>query len=303
MHAGRLRTYFDSPKLAVDCGVGRNTAIVEDTVSNQMIIIASGMFPFSTMHDPQITELIDYVFPAQAANAKNLNIILSNLSQIQARLNANPVDEVKRWAQSVLEIIVAVPAVLEGTGIDIGEQSDFMQKLRDMVANGKKKGLAAYLTLIKAKLLGHYNDYVDCLTGYFQVLHDNALLDGASVEFAKTAIIRLNEVKEIIHSINAAQFSRAVSELQSVAKFQENAHKLVHSEDILLYCVVMGRIGLRGDGIRFFTKYDMCEMCEDIVWRYAHKGNVQFIVLSREEYIDSIDRNADKESILLKKRI
>lgn len=144
---------------------------------------------------------------------------------------------------------------------------------------------------------------MDCLTGYFHALCKNKLLVGASVEFAQNAIIKLNEVKRVIKSIDAAHFSRAVYELQSVVKFRENAHKLVHSEDILLYCVVMGHIGLRDDGIRFFTKYDMCEMCEDIVWIYAHRRDVPFIVLSREAYIDSIDRNIDEEGILLKKRI
>lgn len=146
--AARLAAYVDSPSLAVDGGAGRNTAVVEDVVSHQMIIISSGMFPFSTIPDPQFTELIDYIFPAQAAKAKNLNIILSNLSQIQARPNANPVDEVKGWAQSVLIIIEAMPAVLEGTGIDVGEDI-FIGKLHDMVVDGRKKGLAAYLKKIK----------------------------------------------------------------------------------------------------------------------------------------------------------
>ncbi|MDR1391077.1 MAG: hypothetical protein LBI95_01770 [Holosporales bacterium] len=312
MHVGRwvdlddvdhalVAAYSQAPELSVDAGVGKTTVVVNDAISHHMVVIASGMFPFSTMPNSQIRELIDYI-DENALVAKELNVILSFLSQIQARPNSNPSEEVKRLSSSVLmKIMHDIPTVLEGTGIDTGAESDFMKKLNTMAGDGKKRGLAMYLPLVKTKLLEYYKGYILHLKEYFEALQHHHIVNDGSVAFAQTAIGKLTEVAEIMNHTEPVHFSDAVAAFQSVARFQDNAHKLVHSEDILLYCVTSEVIGLSDVGVRFFTKYDMCEICEDIVWNYAHRGDSPFVVLSREPYPpNSRERNNTGEAIMLK---
>ena len=300
-----LIRYREAPELNIDVGKDKNALVVNDDISHGMVVMASGMFPFSSVPDRRIMELIDYVLPMGAIKAKNLNIILSNLSQIQACLSTASTDKVKRWAQSVLDIVAAVPDVLEGTNIDFDAESDLPKKLNSMVVDGKKKGLASYLRKIKTRLLGYYIEYVDCLKDYFSALIDFGLIEDANVDLARTAILKLDESRQIIASKDEIHFSDAVSAFQSVERFQDNAHKLVHSEGILLYCIVKGNIRLQNSGIRFFSKYDMCELCENVVWKYAHREESPtcFVVLSREIFQNSQGRDDPTETILLKKRI
>ncbi len=299
-----LAKYLDSPKIRVNAGDGKNTVIVEDSVSQEMVVIASGMFPFSTVPNLEIKELIDYIYPDHSLNAKNLNVVLSNLSRIQAHKGTGSSDSVKRWAQSVLDVVSEVPSVLDGTGINFYQSNGLQEKLNLMVGDGKKKGLSVYLKAIKGRLLTYHVEYIDRLKGYFNSLEEHSLVERETAELSQIARTNLDKVKVIMGNTPVARFSEAVAAFQSVARFKENAHRLVHSENILLYCVTLNKITFRDEGIRFFTKYDMCESCEDIVWRYAHRcGEAPFVVLSEKEYLDSRNINDEAEYILLKKKV
>lgn len=299
-----LEKYKDSSELRSNIGHEDNIIAVDDKKSNKMILIVSGMFPFSTMPDSQVKELIDYTLFAKGMIVKKLNFVSSKLSQIQlSRKGRNKdtalsVENRKNLANSILEILS--PDVLEGTKVDYAE---FTSTLNSIVEK-RNKGVSTYLNNIKSKLYIYYVDYIESLISYFNKWKQYTFADDSIRTLANTASEKLTEIKDTESSLTdvSSQFLHIVTELGSASKFQGNAYKLVHTEDILLYCVEEGKIVIYDEGIRFFTKYDMCETCEHIVWIYSHKdgSTTPFIVLSKDPYHDSRSRNNTEENILLK---
>ena len=110
-------------------------------------------------------------------------------------------------------------------------------------------------------------------------------------------------ISDIIEREQYQQFPTVITKLQSPKNFKETAHRLVHTENILLYAVNEKTISLPSEGIRFFTLNDMCENCENIVYLFANNAEFNqnpFYVLSSIEYEKSRDRNLSMKQHLLK---
>lgn len=270
------------------------------TNDKDVVFIESGMFPFSSVPNQQYNELIDYLMPRESAKkAKNLNVILSKLCQIKFSPNKEITSSVLEYAQAILNIIKSNENVLDGTGLN----DSLNKKLTDMVNNRSMKSFGEELKLIKSQLLIYYRDYSAHLIEYFHVLQGINANDKQQEESIEAkAILNMTYVSQCLAIAKADGFSDAVAAFQSAERFKNNAHLLVHSENILLYLLSKKSISICNDGIRFFTYYDMCENCEHLVWKYAHgivkQGN--FIVLSKKEFLESRQRNDAQEEILLK---
>ena len=280
----------------------KNVALILKDNGTTDRLIVSGMFPFSFIYSEQGVCLIDLVLPNDSNKAKGLNCILSSLSRAKIAYRRKGSEDVKKRIKEAQEIIEKVNGVLDGTKL----YSDFNKKLSQIAQTGQVVSLKSEIAQIQEQLLIYYKSYRNALVEYFETLKIIAQqLEGKNSFWFSVAIDdsiqELNGIKETLDNASTHNFTDAIAQFQSQKKFQNNAHKIVHSENILLYLLEKKRLVIAEEGIRFFTNLDMCDACEDLIYKYAHfVEKAQFIVLSKKEFKKSRNRDNNDENILLK---
>ena len=275
--------------------------VQKDSDSSSFFTIISGMFPFSKSPNPLVKELIDFLCPETSMSTKRLNKILSDLAALKVAIVDGRADDIKSLSGSILRTLAADSSLLTETTIRI----DLEGNLKLATEKGKGFGVKSYTNAIEKCLLRCYLKYVEALEEYFKAAQFASAEDK---RLASSSRMSISEVRKkidnaIVCQSNCCSFTDIVASLQSAQTFTKTAHKLVHTENILLYADDKKMLKIPNDGIRFFTLNDMCENCENIVWSLANDvkfNKNQFLVLSNIEYKGSRNRNNTEECFLFK---
>ena len=270
--------------------------------------IMSGMFPFSSKKDQRICELIDYIMPESAEIVKKINYLYSMLAKVLSGI------DVVNSALSVLSILK------EQSNTD--DLEEIVKKdLEEIVTHGykflkksKQNTFNNYFSVIGSKLLEYYKAYSSALVEYFEELKNitEKLSASEAMIAAEAAVNQMKDLQgELIdlsgQVITAKILKAAEQQFRNQKIFKENAYKLVHTENILLYLLTKKQIEIADDGVRFYTRFDMCKRCEDLVWRYANTlSKNEFIVLSSIEFKDEKNQqveNSEEGEVLKKYRL
>lgn len=159
--------------------------------------------------------------------------------------------------------------------------------------NREIKSLRSEIKTLLAKYIATLRDvYFPCIG---DIIGNDLIIgneDGKVISAPSISQRRMDGILQMYN--NNESYDKIHRELKSSNRFRDNAHRLVHSEDILLYCM---RKKFPHYKLSLVCSYmDMCKDCELVVCRSLknNKHSANLVVVSEKE--NPKEQNDDKRS-------
>jgi hypothetical protein len=141
---------------------------------------------------------------------------------------------------------------------------------------------------LRSSVMPLLREYIANLQEYFLGIHsiigDSITLDGLDNIKLPIGIVARGQIREVLAICGDEKtYDNVNKTLKQGDRFRDNAHRLVHAEDMLLYFIMKIFPDYRPTVV--CTYLNMCEDCEKVVSMFANvrTGGERIIVVSEEE--------------------
>lgn len=254
------------------------------------IVVRSSMYPFG-----QIKRAYDSIDLADillgeitSKKMKNIVCIYNKLCFLQNAINkAKKTKEADAVLLTKNDLLNHASVINEYVGT---------QLINDISGITEEKlnvnGLKEYVRDLEGQILLLLKDYIKKLKEYF------SMIGNSFSAFENEASIAIKHLEEISEKVTYEGINK---ELKNSKRFLNNAHRLVHSEDILLFYVMKNFPNYRP--VLICTYLNMCKDCEQVVCSFANikNGGDTLAVISEIEDPKEKEENRSTPKSLVKK--
>lgn len=278
--------------------------------NKQKIVLRSSMYPFGQINRAYDSiDLADILLgSADSADLKTRVFLYNKLCALKTALDS--VEKTQRSKKT--EKIQAVLAIKQ----DLISYMESIEVYTDQALTGHINALShdvlqvpqlgIKIKNLRSSIMPFLRRYIINLQEYFLGIHsiigDSITLDGLGNIEVPIGIVAGERIKNVLTICGDEKTYDAVNTaLKQAARFRDNAHRLVHSEDMLLYYITHSLPDYRPTLI--CTYLNMCRDCEQVVSMFANirNGGDGLIVVSEEEIPGEEDIRRNTAESLVKK--